>query len=72
MKSTGRSVGIRPLTYKSYRMVDEARPVCGRVFLFSAFNSVVEDTAYILVVAGSNPAMPIASYGVNSNSLAPD
>ena len=33
---------------------------------------VEEDTAYIRVVEGSIPSFPIASYGVNSNSIVPD
>lgn len=49
-----------------------ARPVFWACFFFiSAFDSVVEDTAYIRVAAGSIPAMPIASYGSNSSSIVP-
>ena len=49
-----------------------ARPILGVLFLFLGINSVEEDTAYILVVEGSIPSFPIASYGANSNSFVPD
>lgn len=48
-----------------------ARPILGVLF-FLGINSVEEDTAYIRVVEGSIPSFPIASYGVNSNSIVPD